>query len=255
MERLQKVIAKSGLTSRRKAEQLILEGKVKVNNKIITELGFKVSTKDSIEVEGIKIENEEKVYYLINKPRGCISAVSDDLGRRVVVDFLREKGVTERVFPVGRLDYDTTGALILTNDGELTHLLTHPKTEIDKVYLVRCDGIVNSSDLMKLRKGIKIDDYITSKASVELLSVDKKNNSSLVRITIHEGRYHQVKLMFEAIGHPVKKLRREKFAFLDVQGLKPGEFRRLKIHEVKQLYVIASTKRMKFKKYHLRRKR
>ncbi len=253
MERLQKVIAQSGVASRRKAEQLILEGKVTVNNKVVTELGVKVSDKDTILVDGVQIENEEKVYYIINKPSGCISAVSDDADRKVVVDFLRDKGVKERIFPVGRLDYDTTGALILTNDGELANLLMHPKNEIDKVYLVRCEGIVNSSDLMKLRSGIKLENYKTAKAKAELLSIDKVNNSSQVRITIHEGRYHQVKLMFEAIGHPVKKLRREKYAFLDVNGLKPGEFRRLKIHEVKQLYVLATTTKEQKKSYKIRR--
>jgi len=252
MERLQKVIAKSGVSSRRKAEQFILEGKVKVNDKIITELGFKVSDRDTIEVNGIRIENEEKVYYIINKPSGCISAVSDDLNRQVVVSYLREKGIRERVFPVGRLDYDTTGALMLTNDGELANLLMHPRNEIDKVYLVRCKGIVNSVGLMRLRSGIELEGYTTAKAYVELVSVDKTSQSSSIRITIHEGKYHQVKLMFDAIGHPVKKLRREMYAFLDVAGLKPGEFRRLKIHEIKQLYVLAQFKEPT-KTYHIRR--
>ncbi len=252
MERLQKVIARSGVTSRRKAEALILAGKVKVNSKVVTELGTKVSSKDTVEVEGIIIENEPKVYYIINKPAGCISAVSDDLNRRVVVDYLRKKGVTERIFPVGRLDYDTTGALILTNDGELANLLMHPKNEIDKVYLVRCQGIVNSDVIRKLRSGIKLANYITQKAQVDLISIDKKNKSSQVRITIHEGKYHQVKLMFEAVGHPVKKLRRERYAFLDVHGLKPGEFRRIKIHEVKQLFVLATHKVPK-RNYKIRR--
>ncbi|QVK16989.1 rRNA pseudouridine synthase [Mycoplasmatota bacterium] len=251
MERLQKVIARSGVASRRKAEQLILDGKVKVNHKTITELGFKVSDKDLVEVNGMKIEKEEKVYYIINKPAGCISAVSDDKDRTVVVDYFHEKGVKERIFPVGRLDYDTTGALILTNDGELANLLMHPKNEIDKVYLVRCVGIVNNPALMKLRTGIKLEGYTTAKAKVELISIDKKNQSSSVRITIHEGKYHQVKLMFEAIGHPVKKLRRERYAFLDVAGLKSGEFRRLKIHEVKHLYVLAQYKE-DTKKYQIR---
>ncbi len=252
MERLQKVIARSGKASRRKAEQMIVDGRVKVNHKVVTELGTKVSHNDLVEVDGVKIESEEKVYFIINKPAGCISAVKDDLDRKVVVDYLREKGVTERVFPVGRLDYDVTGALIITNDGDLANLLMHPNNEIDKVYLVRCDGIVDSSDLMKLRSGIELDDYKTSKAKATLVSVDKKNKSSQVRITIHEGKYHQVKLMFDAIGHPVKKLRREKYAFLDVVGLKPGEFRRLKIHEVKKLYVQAKFKD-KLKHYDLRK--
>lgn len=254
MERLQKVIANRGYTSRRKAEQLILEGKVKVNGVVVKELGIKVSDKDEIEVEGIPLTKEEKVYYVINKPRGTICAVSDDKNRPVVVDFLHKNGVKERIYPVGRLDYDTSGVLLLTNDGELTNLLTHPKSQIEKTYLVRCEGIVNNHDLMRLRTGVLIDGYLTQKAKVELLSVDKKNKSSQVWITITEGKYHQVKKMFEAINHPVKKLRRERFAFLDVEGLKPGEFRKLKIHEVKQLYVLARFKEPhKRKGYKIRR--
>ncbi len=252
MERLQKVIAKSGVTSRRKAEDLIKAGKVKVNGKVVNELGLKVTDKDLVEVNNMKIETEEKVYYIINKPAGCISAFSDDKDRRVVVDYLRSRGVQERVYPVGRLDYDTTGALILTNDGELANLLMHPRNEINKIYLVRCVGIVNSVGLAKLRKGIDLGSFKTAPAKVELVSVDKANNSSQVRITIHEGKYHQVKLMFEAISHPVKKLRREMYAFINVSGLKPGEFRRLKIHEVKQLYVLATYKEKKTN-YRIRR--
>ncbi|MDF2699289.1 MAG: pseudouridine synthase [Haloplasmataceae bacterium] len=252
MERLQKVIASSGVASRRKSEELIQEGRVSVNGQVVTELGVKVSNKDEIVVDGLRIENEQKVYFVINKPSGCISAVSDDLGRRVVLDYLREKGIRERVFPVGRLDYDTTGVLILTNDGEFSNLLTHPKNEVDKVYLVRCEGIVNSSDLMKLKKGVRLEEYTSAPAKVALLGVDKVNSSSQVRIIIHEGKYHQVKLMFEAIGHPVKKLRREQYAFLNVVGLKPGEFRPLKIHEIKQLYVLAKHKKDDAN-YHYRR--
>ncbi len=252
MERLQKIIAKSGVASRRKAEEYIKQGRVKVNDKVITELGFKVSDNDKIEVDNIKIENEEKVYYIMNKPAGCISAVSDDVNRRVVVDYFREKGIKERIFPVGRLDYDTTGALILTNDGELANLLMHPRNEINKMYLVRCEGIINSVGLMKLRSGVQLENFKTAKAKVELVSVDKNNQSSQVRIIIHEGKYHQVKLMFEAVGHPVKKLRRELYAFLNVVGLKPGEFRKLRVHEVKQLFVLATFKEDKTK-YHIRR--
>lgn len=239
MERLQKVIANSGFCSRRKAEEYIKQGKVKVNGKVVTELGTKVSPDATIEVDGFPIVKEETVYYLLHKPRGCLSSTSDDRGRRVVIDFLREKGVTQRVYPVGRLDYDTAGVLLITNDGELANLLMHPRNEIDKVYLVRCQGIITPQALNQLRKGVQLDGYKTSRAKVELLSVDRKHQSSQVRITIHEGKYHQVKDMFKAVGFPVKRLRRERFAFLDVEGLKAGEFRPLKIHEVKQLYALA----------------
>lgn len=239
MERLQKVIANSGFCSRRKAEELIAQGKVTVNGAVIKELGVKVSDKDDIEVDGTPLTKEQKVYYVINKPRGCISATSDDKGRPVVVDYLHQSGVTERVYPVGRLDYDTSGVLLITNDGELANLLMHPKNKVDKVYLVRCDGIINSVALMKLRNGVQLETYKTQKARVELLGVDKVHQSSQVRVTIHEGKYHEVKDMFEAVGFPVKKLRRERYAFIDANGLKPGEYRRLKIHEVKQLYALA----------------
>lgn len=239
MERLQKVIANAGYCSRRKAEELIAAGKVKVNGEVVTQMGVLVSPKDEIEVEGQLLTKEEKVYFVMNKPKGVISAVSDDKGRPVVVDYLKEAGVMERVFPVGRLDYDTTGVLIITNDGELANLLMHPKNKIDKVYLVRCEGIISNAAMAKLRKGVEFNGFKSSPAKVDLVSVDKVNQSSLVRITIHEGKYHQVKEMFAAVSHPVKKLRRERYAFIDVDGLKPGEFRRLKIHEVKRLYALA----------------
>jgi 23S rRNA pseudouridine2605 synthase len=239
MERLQKVIANAGYCSRRKAEELIAAGRVTVNGKVITELGYKVADKDDVEVEGHLLEKEQKVYFVINKPRGCISAVSDDKGRPVVVDYLVNNGVKERIFPVGRLDYDTSGVLIITNDGELSNLLTHPSNKIDKVYLVRCEGIIDSVALMRLRKGVEFNGHKSAPAKVELVGVDRTNGSSQVRITIHEGKYHQVKEMFAAVGYPVKKLRRERYAFIDVQGLKPGDARRLKIHEVKQLYALA----------------
>lgn len=239
MERLQKVIASSGYCSRRKAEEYIAQGKVKVNEQVITELGTKVSSNDHIEVDGYIITQEQKVYYVLHKPRGVISANSDDRGRKVVTDFFVEAGVSERVYPVGRLDYDTSGVLMLTNDGELANLLMHPRNRIDKVYLVRCKGLITKEALNQLRQGVLINGYKTRKAKAELVSTDKKHQSSQVRLTIQEGKYHQVKEMFQAVGHPVKRLRRERFAFLDVDGLKPGEFRPIKIHEVKQLYALA----------------
>lgn len=222
MERLQKVIAHAGVASRRKAEQLILEGKVTVNDKVVRELGVKVTGKEKIEVEGVPLQREKKVYYVLHKPRGFVSTVSDEKNRRTVVDLFQDK-VSERVYPVGRLDYDTAGVLLMTNDGDFANKMMHPSGEIDKVYLARVKGIVTQESLKPLARGVKIDGYQTKPATAQLVSVDKKNQSSLVRLVIHEGRYHQVKKMFDAIGFPVKKLRREQFGNIDVAGLAAGE--------------------------------
>lgn len=244
LERLQKVISRAGVTSRRKAEQLILEGKVTVNGKVVKELGTKVSDSDIVEVNGIPIEREEKVYFLLYKPRGVISAVSDDKGRKTVVDFFKDK-VEQRIFPVGRLDYDTSGLILLTNDGEFSNLLTHPKYEIDKTYVARLKGVPTFENLKKLQRGIRLEDGKTAPAKVKLLSYDFKANKAICEITIHEGRNRQVRRMFEAIGTPVVKLKRERFAFLDLGGLKPGEYRPLTSHEVKQLRVLAETGKLR----------
>ena len=234
MERLQKFIAASGYTSRRKAEELIKDGKVKVNGKIIKEMGVKVSGNDLVEINGEILKKEEnKEYYLLNKPRGIITAVSDDKRRKTVVDLIK---TDKRIYPVGRLDYDTTGALILTNDGELANLLMHPKTNINKVYIAKVTNFVNKLDLNKLQRGVIIDGKKTSKAKAKLKKYDKKTNTSIVELTIHEGRNHQVKKMFESLGYEVLKLKREKYDFLDVLNLKSGEYRTLNIKEVKKLY-------------------
>ena len=234
MERLQKVIAQSGYCSRRKAEELIKNKKVVVNGKLVTEMGFKVSYDDDILVDGNQLATkEEKVYYLLNKPRGVITTASDEKNRKTVVDLIDEKA---RIYPVGRLDYDTTGALILTNDGELTALLTHPKNEIEKVYVAKVNGFFSSDNCKTLSRGVIIDGKRTSKARVKLKKYDKKTDTSLVELVIHEGKNHQVKKMIEAVSHKVIKLRREKIAFLTLTGLKSGEYRKLTIHEVKKLY-------------------
>ena len=235
MERLQKVISNSGYTSRRKAEELITKGKVKVNGKIISELGIKVDTSDLIEVEGNVINDKEinKVYYLLNKPRGIITSTSDDKGRKTVIDLIE---TDKRIYPVGRLDYDTTGALILTNDGELANLLTHPKNKVEKVYIVKIKGLIGKEQLMTLSRGVYIDGVKTARAKARIQKYDKKSDSSIVELTIHEGKNHQVKKMFQAIGYDVLKLKREKIAFLDVKGLKSGEYRFLSVKEVKKLY-------------------
>lgn len=233
MERLQKVIANSGYCSRRKAEELIVQGKVKVNNVLVTELGTKVSGNDTITVEGKSLTKEDKKYVLLYKPRGVVTTTSDDKKRKTVLDLI---DTDKRLYPVGRLDYDTTGVLILTNDGELTNLLIHPKNNVDKVYIAKIKGILSGLEIKRLEKGVIIDGFKTSPCKVKVKKVDKKNNTSLVMITIHEGKNHQVKNMFLAIGHEVIKLKREKIAFLDLKGLKPGEYRYLTIKEVKKLY-------------------
>ncbi|AQQ53657.1 pseudouridine synthase [Planococcus lenghuensis] len=239
MERLQKVVAHAGVASRRKAEQMILDGKVRVNGKVVKELGTKVSNSDTVEVEGIALEKEQKVYFLFYKPRGVLSAVSDDKNRKVVTDFFPE--IEERIYPVGRLDYDTSGLLILTNDGEFANLMTHPKFQIDKTYIARVKGVPDRDKLKKLERGIKLEDGMTAPARVKMQSADPKQNKSIIQITIHEGRNRQVRRMFEAIGHPVQKLRREQFAFLTLHGLNAGDARELTAHEVKKLRVMAET--------------
>lgn len=233
MERLQKVMAQSGVASRRKSEQLILEGKVKVNGKKVTELGTKVSKKDTIEVNGVPVLQEEHVYFMLYKPRGYISAVTDDKGRETVVDLL--PGVTERVFPVGRLDYDTSGLILLTNDGEFTNQLNHPRHEVDKVYVAKVKGVPTNAMLSPLKKGVKIDGRMTAPARYEILSTDRKADTAIVSLTIHEGRNHQVKKMLKEVGFPVMKLKREQYGNLTLKGLKPGQYRSLSQKEVRQL--------------------
>ena len=234
MERIQKVIAQSGYCSRRKAEELIKNGLVTVNGNTVREMGYKVSGNDYIEVEGNSImEKQDKVYYLLNKPRGIITSTKDDKDRKTVVDLINEN---KRIYPVGRLDYDTTGLVILTNDGTLANLLMHPKNNIDKVYIAKIEGIITSGNLKVLEKGVVIDGKKTSKSKAKILRIDKKNNTSVVELTIHEGRNHQVKNMFNALGYNVIKLKRERISFLTVDGLSSGDYRQLSIHEVKRLY-------------------
>ena len=236
MERLQKIIANSGYCSRRKAEELITSGKVKVNGETINTLGSKASYADTIIINGVTLKLEPKEYVLLYKPRGVVSSVHDDKGRKTVVDIVESEN---RLYPVGRLDYDTSGLLLLTNDGELTNLLIHPSHEVEKVYLVKIDDIVNPSLVKSLSNGVVIDGKKTGKARVKIKKIDKKKKSSLIELTIYEGRNHQVKKMFEAIGYKVSKLKREKFAGFTLEGLKSGEYRHLNIKEVKTLYAVA----------------
>ena len=233
MERLQKVIAHAGITSRRKAEELIVAGRVSVNGQIVKELGVQVSAKDRVEVDGVPIEQESPVYYMLYKPRGVISAVTDDKKRKVVLDFFTD--VPERLYPIGRLDYDTSGLLLLTNDGDLSQKLMHPKHEVDKVYVAKVKGIADKKQLLPLSRGIRIEGKKTAPARFEILSTDAATQTSIVQLTIHEGRNHQVKNMLKAVGLPVQKLKREMYGSLTVAGLRPGEYRELTKKEVNEL--------------------
>ena len=233
MERLQKVIAQAGIASRRKAEELITEGKVKVNGIVVTELGTKVSDKDRIEVNNEIIEKEKKEYYLLNKPRGVVTTTQDDKNRKTVVDLIP---TSARIYPVGRLDYDTTGVLLLTNDGDFANILMHPTSNVDKVYMAKLEGIIKGEQINQLKDGVELDGEIVKPSRVKLKKVDPKSNSCMVQITIHEGKNHQVKRMFETVGFPVSKLKREKEAFFDLKDLQSGEFRKLTPKEVAKVY-------------------
>ena len=229
MERLQKVIAQSGYCSRRKAEEFIKQGKVYVNGEKVTELGTKVNANDDIVVNKVHLSKEENVYFLLNKPRSIICSVKDEHDRKTVVDLI---ATDKRIYPVGRLDYDTTGVLLLTNDGELANKLMHPSSGIDKVYIAKVAGILSGYDIKRLRNGVVIDGVKTSRSKVKLKSIDKGKDTCLVEITIHEGKNRQVRKMIEAVGKKVIKLRRERYAFLDLSGLKVGEYRRLSNKEI-----------------------
>ncbi|MCI6626756.1 MAG: rRNA pseudouridine synthase [Tenericutes bacterium] len=233
MERLQKIIALSGYASRRKAEDLIKAGKVMVNGKVVRELGTKANFSDDILIDGKKIEREEKEYYIFNKPRGVITSTSDDKGRKVVTDYFE---TNKRLYPVGRLDYDTTGLLILTNDGELANLIMHPRNEIEKQYIAKLEGIIKGEEINKLKNGIVLDGTKCIPKRVKLREFDKKTNTSIVEIVICEGKNHEVKRLFESVSFNVLKLKRERIGFLTLGKLKSGEYRKLNPKEVKQLY-------------------
>ncbi len=235
-ERLQKVMASCGVASRRKCEEYITAGRVKVNGNVVTELGTKVSKKDVIIVDGVELNRQTLVYYALNKPTGYLTAVSDKLGRRTVMDLIDPETKKTRIFPVGRLDYDTSGLLLLTNDGNLSYNLTRSEKEVEKIYQVRVDGIINQTAVTNLIKGVVIEGIKTKPAKVEVISFDKKNNSSLIQIGITEGRNRQVRKMCKEVGFEVKKLKRLSFAGITLDGLSVGEYRELKPHEIKILY-------------------
>ncbi|SDN38435.1 pseudouridine synthase [Alkalicoccus daliensis] len=239
MERLQKVIANAGITSRRKAEKLIEEGKVTVNGNVVKELGAKADIyNDEIVVEGVPIEKEEPVYYLLYKPAGVISSVKDESDRKVVTDFLP---ADKRIYPVGRLDYDTAGVLIMTNDGDFANKLMHPKYKVEKTYFAKVEGIPTREAIQKISRGVQLEDFKTAPAFAKVRKSDAKKGTAIVELTIHEGRNRQVRRMFEALGYPVLKLKRERYGILDLKGLNAGEYRELKPHEVKKLRESAVT--------------
>ena len=236
MERLQKIIAHSGYTSRRKAEDLIVAGKVTVNGVVIKELGTRVRRSDDIIVEGNILSIEEKVYYVLYKPEGYISSTDDEKGRKTVLDLV----ITDkRVYPVGRLDYDTSGVLLLTNDGDFTNLMTSPKHHVEKEYRVKLKGFLRKEESTKLCRGIRIDNYKTKKAKIKDVVYNKDSETSLATITITEGKYHQVKLMFDAVNHPVLRLKRVRFGIVNLDNMKIGDYRLLKPYELKQLKGLA----------------
>jgi len=234
MERLQKVMAHAGVASRRKSEELIQKGKVKVNGKIVTEMGKQVKKSDRILVNDVPIEKEQYVYILLNKPRETVSTANDPKGRETVLDLIYE--VEERIYPVGRLDYDTTGALLLTNDGELANKLMHPSYEFEKTYVAKVEGRVTRENLEALKAGIRIDGELTAPAQARILNYNPKSKMTMVELIIHEGKNHQVKKMLEAVGHPVEKLTRDRYGTLTNEGLQSGEWRHLKNFEVNNLY-------------------
>lgn len=233
-ERLQKYLANNGIAARRKCEEYILDGRVKVNGKIVTELGTKINPeKDIIEFDGNAVEKVEKhVYILLNKPIGYVTTVKDQFDRPTVLDLVNIK---EKVLPVGRLDMYTSGALLLTNDGDFINKITHPKNEVEKTYTATVKGIVNQEDVQRLENGVEIDDYISGKAKVKILKTDEEKKLSRVQITIHEGKNREVRKMCEAIGKKVLALHRRKIENLDVKKLKIGQWRYLTDSEVKEL--------------------
>ena len=233
-ERLQKILAAAGIASRREAEKIILAGRVKVNGKLIKELGAKFGSKAFITVDGKPIKNEKKVYYIFYKPRGVVTTMVDPRGRRTVADFL--SNLTERVFPVGRLDYNTEGLLLLTNDGDLAQNLTHPKNEINKSYRVAVVGIVPQEKLDLLRLGVRLEDGLTAPAIVDLVEYDHEKNLSVFNITIHEGKNRQIRRMCDYIGYPVRQLKRYKIANLTLTSLKKGQYRQLFEEELTALF-------------------
>ena len=240
MIRLQKVISDSGFCSRRKAEEYIKQGKVSVNGNIIKEMGVKVTGKEEILVDGNALSKQDKEYYVLYKPRGIISSTKDDKGRKTVIDFFESN---KRLYPVGRLDYDTTGVILITNDGDFANMMMHPSNKIEKTYIVKLKGIIDGYSIKKIKKGMYIDGSKCIPDRVKLKSFDKKNDTCIVEIVIHEGKNHEVKKIFENVGYNVLKLKRESYGFITLEGLASGEYRKLTSKEVKQLYNYVKNKK------------
>ena len=236
MERLQKVIASFGYASRRKAEDLIRKQKVMVNGEVVTELGTKVSPSDVISIDGVIINKDVKhEYYILNKPRSVISSVNDEAGRITVVDLIDTEA---RIYPIGRLDYDTTGLILLTNDGDFANALMHPSRQIEKTYIAKLDNVLTKEDILAIKKGITIDKRIVEVKRFKVKKRDLEKNTDIVEITIVEGRNHIVKRLFKELGVNVVKLSRIAYGFLDIKDLKSGEYRNLTIKEIKKLYAL-----------------
>lgn len=231
--RLQKYLAQSGIASRRASEKIILQGRVKVNGKIVRELGTKVDPDiDKVEVDGALCRRRNnQIYILLNKPAGVVTTVKDPQGRPTVIDMIKD--AKERVFPVGRLDKETEGLLILTNDGKLTYRLTHPKYEVVKTYIVHTEGIVKEGKIKALEKGVRLGDGVTAPAQVQIIKT--LPNSTILEMKIHEGKKRQIRRMCETIGHPVIYLKRTQMGKLSLKGLKIGEWRFLNREEVAYL--------------------
>lgn len=231
--RLQKFMAQCGIASRRKSEEIISSKRVKVNGITVTELGCKIDpSHDIVTVDGKRIKHiEQKVYIIMNKPKGYVTTVSDEYNRKTVIDLLRD--VKERVYPIGRLDYDTSGLLLLTNDGELANKLIHPKYEVVKTYIATVHGKPTEEELQRFRHGLEIDGYITAEAEIEILK--DVNDKSVLKIRIHEGKNRQIRKMCEKIGHPVTSLKRIAIGELDLGTLKKGCWRFLKDYEIEYL--------------------
>ena len=232
--RLQKFLSQAGVSSRRKAEEYIISGRVKVNNKVVTELGTKIDPdKDIISFDSKEIKiSEDKVYILLNKPIGYVTTANDQFGRDTVLDLIK---INKRIVPVGRLDMYTSGALLLSNDGDFIYKITHPKHEINKTYTVTIIGGITNEDIEILKNGVKIEDYITKPANVKILKIDEENNISRLEITIHEGKNRQIRKMCNAIGKKVKALHRSKIGSLSVKDLKIGNWRYLNQKEIEYL--------------------
>lgn len=241
--RLQKAMSQLGLCSRRQAEELIDQGKVKVNGVLVQEKGVQVTLKDKIEIVGQTISqvNRETVTFIFNKPLGVVSSVKDDRGRKVVTDFFKDENY--RLYPVGRLDFNTSGALLISNDGELTNLVTHPSTHLNKTYIVTIDSEVKDEHLKQLEKGVKLEDGMTQPSIIKIIR--RSTGYSLISITIHEGRNRQVRRMFEHFSYHVKNLHRESIGFLNLDGIERGKYRKLSEEEVNKIKKICKENKKK----------